>query len=92
MNAIFKELVKRKIVLIYMDDLIVLSDNESDGLKNLKIVLDTASQAGLTINWKKCCFLKKKVEFLGHVIENRTIRPSERKIKAVACFPEPRNV
>jgi len=31
------------------------------------------------------------VEFLGHVVENGTIRPSERKIKAVLGFPEPEN-
>lgn len=91
-NAVFRNLIKEKIVLIYMDDLIVLSEDEKDGLENLKIVLTTASQAGLTINWSKCHFLQRKVEFLGHVVENGTIRPSERKTKAVICFPEPRNI
>lgn len=90
-NAIFRDLDKRKIVLTYLDDLIVLSNNEDDGLNNLRIVLDVASQAGLIINWKKCSFLRRKVEFLGHVIENGTIHPSELKTKAVMCFPEPRN-
>lgn len=69
-----------------MDDLIVLSNNEDDGLKNLKIFLDTASQAGLTINWRKCCFLRRAVEFLGHVVEGGTIRLSKEKIKAVLYF------
>lgn len=64
-NAIFRDLTRRKIVLMYLDDLIVLSSDESDGLKNFKIVLDVASQAGLTINWGKCCFLQTKVEFFG---------------------------
>lgn len=49
----FRNLIKDKIVLTYMDDLIVLSRNEDDGLENVNIVLTTASQAGLTINWKK---------------------------------------
>lgn len=89
---IFRDLVKQKIVLVHMDDLIVLSVNEYDGLRNLKIVLNVASQAGLKINWKKCCFLCRTVEFLGHIVENGMIRPSERKIKAVLCFPEPKNV
>lgn len=90
-NAVFRDLVKQKIVLVYMDDLIVLSTNEDEGLDNLKIVLDVASRAGLTINWEKCCFLRRAVEFLGHVVENGTIRPSEQKTKAVMCFPEPEN-
>lgn len=91
-NEIFRDLVKRKIVLIYMDDLIVLSESEDNGLRNLEIVLETAGQAGLVINWKKCHFLQRKVEFLGYVIERGTIRPSERKIEAVARFPEPRDI
>lgn len=34
-------------MLVYLNNLIVLSNDESNGLKNLKIVLDVASQAGL---------------------------------------------
>lgn len=91
-NVVFRDLIREKIVLVYMDDLIVLSKNEDDGLRNLETVLMTASQAGLTINWKKCSFLQRKVEFLEHFIENGTVRPSERKTKTVRCFPEPRSV
>lgn len=41
-NTVYKDLIKQKIVSVYMDDLIVLSTDEDEGLKNLKIVLDTA--------------------------------------------------
>ncbi|XP_043498670.1 uncharacterized protein LOC122521973 [Polistes fuscatus] len=54
--------------------------------------LYTASQAGLQINWKKCSFLQSRVEFLGHIIENGRIRPSERKTEAVKNFPTPTNI
>jgi len=91
-NAVFRDLIRNKIVLTYMDDLIVLSENENDGLENLKSVLTTATQAGLAINWEKCSFLQRRVEFLGYIIENGTVRPSERKVKVVMRFPEPRNV
>lgn len=83
-NAIFRDLVKQKIVLVYMDDLIVLSANEDDGLKNLEIVLDTASQAGLTINWKKCCFLRRTVESLDML--SRTIRYGRRNKRQKRCL------
>ncbi|KAK9703921.1 hypothetical protein QE152_g29031 [Popillia japonica] len=43
---------------------------------------------GLEINMKKCRFLQKRVEFLGHVIENGRIEPSDAKTKAVLRFPE----
>jgi len=91
-NAIFRELIRDKVVLVYMDDLIILSDDDASGLRNLERILKTTSAAGLEINWKKCCFLQRKVEFLGHVIEGNSIRPSERKIEAVKRFPEPTNI
>jgi len=77
-NAVFRDLVREGIVLIYMDDLIVLSNDEITGLRNLEAVLGVASQGGLEINWRKCCFLQKKVEFLGHIVEGGTIRPSRK--------------
>ncbi|XP_011884081.1 PREDICTED: uncharacterized protein K02A2.6-like [Vollenhovia emeryi] len=69
-NAAFKDLIRDGVILVYMDDLIIpLADCES-GLKNLKLVLDTASLVGLCRNWDKCSFLQSRVEFLGHIIEN----------------------
>lgn len=91
-NAIFRELIRDRIVLVYMDDLIVLSDDDASGLRNLERVLKTASAAGLMINWGKCRFLQRKVEFLGHVIGEGSVRPSAHKTEAVKRFPEPTNV
>lgn len=75
-----------------MDDLIVPAQDYEKALDNLKEVLNTASEVGLIINWKKCCFLQNKVEFLGHVIENNCIRPSTNKTKVVMSFSEPKTI
>ena len=90
-NSVFQELLAKKIVLIYMDDIIVPSADQESGLNNLKIVLEVASGAGLLINWDKCRFLQPQVEYLGHIVKNGTVRPSEHKTKAVARFPKPKN-
>lgn len=91
-NVTFKDVIRDKIVLTYLDDLIIPSEDEDTGIKRLEIVLKIAREAGLIINWKKCCFLQKKVEFLGHVVEDGRVYPSTRKIEAVRKFPEPTNV
>jgi len=49
-NAVFQELVTEGIVLIYIDDLIIPSYTEEEGLNNLRTVLATASDYGLHIN------------------------------------------
>lgn len=58
----------------------------------MKLVLDTASKNVVVINWNKCELFGKRVEYLGYVIENGAIKPSERKTEAVKCFPIPINV
>lgn len=91
-NIVFRDLIQTKIVLTYLDDLIIPSIDYESGVRNLEKVLQVASEAGLVINWQKCKFLRKRVEFLGHILESGYVSPSERKIEAVKNFPEPTNI
>lgn len=90
-NAVFRELISEGVVLIYMDDLIVLSSDVEEGVMRLRRVLATASEFGLDIKWKKCQLLCKRVEDLGHLVEGGKIEPSVHKTEAVRKYPEPRN-
>ncbi|GFV75351.1 retrovirus-related Pol polyprotein from transposon 17.6 [Trichonephila clavipes] len=72
-----------------MDDLLIPSQNEAEGLNKLRLVLQTAADFGLELNLKKCNFLQRKIEFLGYIIENGTIKPSPSKTQAVQNFPQP---
>ncbi|GIY15407.1 retrovirus-related Pol polyprotein from transposon 17.6 [Caerostris extrusa] len=84
--------MNKGILITYMDDLIIPSKDEVEGVEKLKVVLGVASKYGLEIKFKKCQFLKRNVEFLGHIVENGTIRPSPAKTLAVKRFPVPTNV
>lgn len=75
-----------------MDDLVVLLRTDDEGLSHLQDILLTAGEYGLDVNWKKCRFLERKIEYLGHLIENGSVKPSERKITAVKNFPKSTNV
>jgi hypothetical protein len=89
---IFQDLIQNKIVLTYMDNLIIPSINYEAGIENLRVVLKVASETGLAINWLKCQFLQQRVEFLGHVIHNDRVSPSERKTEAVRKFSESKSI
>lgn len=91
-NMVFKNLIRERTVLVYMDDLIIPSNDVESGIIKVERVLQVAAAAGLQINWKKCAFLQEEVEFLGCMVANGKIRPSDRKTEAVRCFPEPTNV
>ena len=91
-NVVFRNLIREIVVLTYFDDIIIPSDDEYSGIIKFKIILTVASKAGLEINWDKCHFLQPEVEFSGHVVSNKKIRPSEHKTNAVRKFPEPTTI
>lgn len=91
-NIIFRDLIARGIVLIFIDDVIILAEDEHQALARLKEVLRVASDNGLEINWKKTQLLQRSVEYLGHVVSNGSVRPSPDKTEAVRKFPTPRNL
>ncbi|MEL7520467.1 MAG: reverse transcriptase family protein, partial [Cyanobacteria bacterium J06553_1] len=78
-------------VLVYLDDLLICSENVSQHTKRLKEVFKRLQSAHLTINPTKCKFFQKELTFLGHTISNKGILPNELKVIAVKNFPTPTN-
>ncbi|GFU09251.1 retrovirus-related Pol polyprotein from transposon 17.6 [Trichonephila clavipes] len=91
-SSIFRDLTRKGIVISYLDDLVIPAKNEQEGLEKLKIIFEVAKKCGFEIKFKKCQFLKKKIEFLGHIVEIGTIKPSPTKTLAVRKFPEPTTI
>ena len=79
-------------MLLYVDDLIVPAANEQEALERLRIVLKIASDYGLQINFKKCQFAKRTIEFLDYAVEGGKIYPYQEKVKAVIDYPEQREL
>ncbi|XP_037928948.1 uncharacterized protein LOC119663416, partial [Teleopsis dalmanni] len=59
---------------------------------HLRLVLDRLRETGLTVNFAKCKFGCSEIEFLGHVISAKGLRPPESKVQAVRDFPLPATV
>jgi transposase InsO family protein len=81
-----------KIVLAYIDDILVMSKNFEEHIQHLKLVFDRLREAGLTLKPSKCEFGVKEVTFLGHVISKQGIQCDKNKTEAVNSFPVPKNV
>lgn len=71
--------IRQVILLTYIDDVIIPSVTVEYGLNRLKTVLQVASENGLNIMWQKCSFVQTRVQYLGYIIQNGTIQPSENK-------------
>lgn len=90
MDKIFSSLRYDR-VLPYIDDVLLPTKTEVEGLKLLKITLDIIRDAGLTLNLEKCFFLQTQIDYLGYEITEEGIRPGSKKIEAVAKYEQPNN-
>ncbi|KAG5868543.1 hypothetical protein JTB14_026561 [Gonioctena quinquepunctata] len=55
----------------------------------MKIILKVAKDYGLDIEKKKCQLLKTKIEFLGFIIDDGRVQPSNDKTVAIKNYPQP---
>ena len=73
----------------YLDDLLIASISMEDHLAHLRQVLQRLSDHGMVINPSKCILGASELDFLGHRVTARGIRPLEDKVSAVRNFPQP---
>uniref|UniRef100_A0A5S6QK83 RNA-directed DNA polymerase n=1 Tax=Trichuris muris TaxID=70415 RepID=A0A5S6QK83_TRIMR len=76
----------------YLDDIIVTGKDIADHVRNLEILFDRLTAAGLRCKLEKCTFFRPTVEYVGHIISANGIRPSERGVEAIRKLPCPRNL
>lgn len=91
-SAVLKDLISDGTIIVFVDDVIIPSKDEEEGLALLKTVLSVAEQGGLMFNWKKCVFLQRRVEFLGYTVYDGQVEPASGKIEKVKRFPQPTTV
>lgn len=81
---------KWKFAAVYLDDIIIYSKSKDDHEKHLKIVCDKLKLAGIILNEKKCVYNVESINILGHIVDNKGIRPDPERITAIKQFPLPK--
>jgi transposase InsO family protein len=80
-------------VLVYLDDIIIYSKGTlKEHLSHIAKVLATLEKNNIKLKPSKCHFAFQEVEYLGHVISNKGIRPIPEKTLAVKAFKTPKDV
>ena len=75
--------------IVYVDDIICFSKTFNEHLERLEEIFIRLTGAGLTLKLKKCNFLAKEVEYLGHVVDAKGRRPHPRNLAALRDIPVP---
>ncbi|GJX43105.1 putative nucleotidyltransferase, ribonuclease H, partial [Tanacetum coccineum] len=96
--AVFMDLMNRvckpyldKFVIVFIDDILIYSKNEQEHEEHLKQILELLKKEELYAKFSKCEFWIPKVQFLGHVIDNKGIHVDPAKIESVKDWASPKS-
>ena len=91
MNKIFSKHIG-KFVLVYLDDILVMSRTPEEHEQHLRIVLQILRENGLKAMLSKCEFNKAELHFLGHVIGKDGVAVDPAKIDVIEKWPLPKSL
>ena len=91
MNDIFSDLLDVH-VIIYLDDILIYSDNPADHRKHVREVLRRLRKHGLYARPDKCRFSSDSVEYLGFILSKEGLKMDPSKVQTIQDWPEPRKV
>ena len=90
MHAVLKDLLF-KTVILYVDDILVMSDCIECHKQHLQEVFDRLAKANLTLKASKCKFAVEEIKFLGHILNSQGVSPNPAKLEIVANYKQPKN-
>ena len=90
MSTFFKTLIEQGFALVYIDDILLLSDSKEHmfQFKEQLHIISTKNN-NLKLAPEKSFFMLPQVKFLGHEIGYNTIKPNHSKIAAIHKIPSP---
>ena len=79
-------------VYVYIDDILVASETESQHLEDLDNVFKTLSANGMVVQRSKCLLGQPSLEFLGYMVNENGISPLSEKVEAIRSATPPTTV
>lgn len=74
----------------YIDDILIFSETFEEHLIHIEQVLRAIIKEGFRLKFKKCTFASESIKYLGHIIENNTVRPIKDNLISIQNFPTPK--
>lgn len=75
--------VKWKYAIVYLDDIIIFSKNVDEHFHHINNVLRMLKEAGMTLKLKKCFYIQKRVDYLGHMVSPGRLLVAAKTVQAV---------
>jgi hypothetical protein len=92
MNDIFRDMLNKGWLIIYMDNILIYSNNLEEHRKQTLHVLARLRENDLFLKAEKCKFNVKEVEYLGLIISKNKITMDPTKLAGIRDWPSLTNV
>ena len=89
MSTFFKTLIEQGFALVYIDDILLLSDSKEHMFQLIEQLHVISTKNNLKLATQKSFFKLLKVNILGHEIGYNTMKPIHSKIAAIHKIPSP---
>ena len=77
---------------VYIDDILVASENPQQHLEDLKRVFEILDDNGLVINRSKCVLGRTSLEFLGYKVDEHGVSPLPERVEAIRKQKRPTTI
>ena len=71
---------------VYIDDILVASENEEQHFEHLRILFERLQENGVLVNSSKCNFGQSTVRFLGYMVSGQGTQPLPEKVSAIQDY------
>ena len=89
MSTIFRDMIREKKCVIYMDDIVFIGKNREELQKYTIEGLKILEKHDLYIKEKKCYWEVTEVPMLGHIVGNGQVRMEPNKVKVILDWKPP---
>ena len=73
----------------YLDDVLIHSPDIETHLQHMRILFQRLREADLKLKDSKCNYFKTHVQYLGHLVSGKGIRPLPEKLDSIRKIPAP---
>ena len=73
----------------YLDDILIYSPDVNTHLQHLELVFQHLREVDLKPKMEKCSFLKKHIQYLGHIVSGEGLKPVPEKLSSIQRMPHP---
>ncbi len=82
MNKVLRQYIG-KFVQVYLDNVIIYSNNLDEHKKYIKAVLEKIRKVNLKLKPSKCQQFQTELKFVGHLVGRNGIRPDPQNVKKI---------